>query len=98
MKPERIELTRSGGYANIPVRAEVAADDLAPQERAGLDALLGREAAGEAVAGEPDRFQYDLTVVGDDGRHTVQLGERDVDDSLRPLIDRLERDAKPAPR
>jgi hypothetical protein len=47
------------------------------------------------VSGAPDRFQYDLTVVGDDGRHTVRLGERDVDEPLRPLIDRLEREAKP---
>ena len=32
-EPERIEFARSGGFANIPVRAEVAADALDPHER-----------------------------------------------------------------
>jgi hypothetical protein len=96
MEPERIEFERSGGYANIPLRAEVTPDDLDPRERAALEALLAREPAGSAArAGAPDRFQYDITVVAGDTRHHVRLGERDVDEPLRPLIDRLERDAAP---
>ena len=96
MEPVRIEFERSGGYANIPLRAEVAADALDPQERAALDSLLEREPAGPpARAGAPDRFQYDVTVVAGATRHHVQLGERDVDAPLRPLIDRLERAAAP---
>jgi hypothetical protein len=96
MEPERIEFARSGGYANIPLRAEVTADALDPQERAALDALLERAPAGAAArAGAPDRFQYDITVVAGERRHHVQIGERDVDATLRPLIDRLERDAAP---
>ena len=66
-EPERIEFERSGGFANIPVRAAVPADALDPRERAALEALLAREPAGAAArAGAPDRFQYDVTVV--DGR------------------------------
>jgi hypothetical protein len=96
MEPERIEFERSGGYANIPLRTALTADDLGPQERAALDALLAREPAGSAArAGVPDRFQYDITVVAGDRRHHVQLGERDVDAPLRALIDRLERAAAP---
>ena len=96
MEPERIEFERSGGYANFPLRAELAADDLDAPERAGLDALLTRESAGaEARAGAPDRFQYDITVVAGGARHHVRLGERDVDAPLRALIDRLERAAAP---
>ena len=91
MEPERIEFERSGGYANIPLRAEVAVDALDPHERAALDALMKRAPAGaEARAGAPDRFQYDVTVVAGGTRHHVQLGERDVDETLRALIDRLE--------
>ena len=93
MEPERIEFERSGGYANIPLRAEVAVDALDPHERAALDALLEREPAAAARAGAPDRFQYDITVVAGEARHHVQLGERDVDETLRALIDRLERAA-----
>jgi hypothetical protein len=92
--PDRIEFERSGGFANLPLRAELAADALEPQERAALEALLARQPAGPvARAGAPDRFQYDVTVVAGESRHHVQLSEREVDGTLRPLIDRLEREA-----
>ena len=95
-EPARIELERSGGFANIPLRAAVPADALDAQERAGLEALLARAPAGAtARAGAPDRFQYDVTVVTGDRRHHVRLGERELDEPLRALIDRLERDAAP---
>jgi hypothetical protein len=97
-EPERIEFARTGGFANIPMRADVPADALDPRERAGVDALLSREPAGEAVAGAPDRFQYDLTVVAGDRRHHVRLGEREIDEPLRALIDCLERHATPGPQ
>jgi hypothetical protein len=96
--PERIELTRTGGFANIAMRSCVPASALGLEERAGLDALMTREAAGGAVAGFPDRFQYEVTVVAGEQRHIVLLGEHEVDGSLRALIDRLEQDAQPAPR
>jgi hypothetical protein len=96
---ERIELARSGGFANIPMRATVSGDALDPTERAGLDALLSRPPAGKAAAGAPDRFQYDVTVVlHGDRSHHVRLGEHEIDDRLRPLLDRLERDAAPVAR
>jgi len=92
----RIEFERSGGFANIPLRASLSADALGPQERAGLDALLAREPAGAtARAGAPDRFQYDVTVIAGESRHRVRLGERELDEPLRALIDRLERAAAP---
>ena len=96
--PERIEFVRSGGFANISVRATVPASELRPEERAGVDELLSRDAVEEAVAGEPDRFQYEVTVIAGSYRHRVQLGEREIDESVRPLIECLERDAKPVAR
>jgi hypothetical protein len=96
MEPERIEFERSGGFANVPLRAELTADALDPQERAALDALLERPPAGAAArSGAPDRFQYDFTVIRGGQRHHVQLGEREVDADLGALIDRLERAAAP---
>ena len=78
------------------MRASVPAHALGPHERAGVDALLSRQPAEEAEAGEPDRFQYDVTVVAGERRHHVRLDEAEIDDGLRPLIDCLERDATPA--
>lgn len=94
-QPERIELERTGGFANIPVRASVATETLDPHERAGVDAVLSQAAAAGPRPGAPDRHQYDLTVVTGDRRHHVRLGESEIDERLRPLINRLERDAEP---
>ncbi|MBA2420162.1 MAG: hypothetical protein H0V57_03415 [Thermoleophilaceae bacterium] len=77
-EPQRIELARTGGFANIPMRASVPAHALGPHERAGVDALLSRQPAEEAEAGEPDRFQYDVTVVAGERRHHVRLGEAET--------------------
>ncbi|MCA1683096.1 MAG: hypothetical protein LC685_03785 [Actinobacteria bacterium] len=93
--PARVELERTGGLAGMRVRAAVPLDHLTSEERAGVDALLSRPSAGAAVAGPADRFQYDLTVVTDGREHHVRLGEIEIDDRLRPLIDRLEGDAAP---
>lgn len=93
--PERVELVRSGGFANIQVRASVPGHALDLHERAGVNALLARSPAGDAVPGAPDRQQYDLSVVVGEKTHHVRLGEHEIDDRLRPLIERLERDASP---
>jgi hypothetical protein len=89
-EPERIELERTGGFANIPARASMSANALTPRERAGVDALLSRAPAEGTVAGAPDRFQYDVTVVAGERHHHVRLGEHEINERLRPLIDRLE--------
>jgi hypothetical protein len=91
--PDRVELERSGGFANIKVRASVPMPDLAADERDGLDALLARPPAAEATPGMPDLHQYDLSIVVGGETHHVRLGEMEIDDRLRPLIKRLEREA-----
>jgi CHASE2 domain-containing sensor protein len=94
-EPERVEVQRTGGFANIPMRATIPAHALAPEERAAVDALLRRAPAEQPAPGRPDRYQYDITVVAGDRRHHVRLGEWEIDDELRALIDRAERDAAP---
>jgi Emfourin len=93
--PDRVDLVRTGGFANIAVRASVPAPALTADEKAGLDALLALPPAAEAVAGAPDRQQYDVSIVVGDKTHHVRLGEHEVDERMRPLIRRLERDASP---
>jgi hypothetical protein len=36
-----------------------------------------------------DRFQYELTIEGPDGRHELVMSEDKVPDELRALMDRL---------
>lgn len=89
-EPERIALERSGGFVNVTLRADLPTEALTPHERAGVDALLRRPAAQGAIAGAPDRYQYDLTVRSGARQHHVRLGEHEIDERLRPLIQRLE--------
>jgi emfourin len=97
-QPERIELERTGGFANIPLRASVPVSALSPDERAGIDALHAHQPADQPVAGAPDRYQYDLTIIAGEHRHHVRIGEPQVDDRLRALVDRMEREATPGSR
>jgi hypothetical protein len=87
---DRVELKRSGGFANVTKHAEIDATELSGAERAGVDALLRREASGQgAPHGRPDEFQYDITVVQGAERHHVRLFESELDEELRPLVQRL---------
>jgi hypothetical protein len=36
-----------------------------------------------------DRFQYELTIEDDEGRHELAVSEDRVPEELRPLLDRL---------
>jgi len=54
--------------------------------RADLPAL----AAASPLRGKgADRFQYELTIEGPDGRQEIAMGEDRIPDELRPLVDRL---------
>ncbi|MGH2653895.1 MAG: protealysin inhibitor emfourin [Actinomycetota bacterium] len=90
----QIEFQRSGGYAGNVLATSVdtgelpdpEADELTQLvERADLPALAGRPRG----PGRPDRFQYDLVVTVEDGRYEVTLGEAEVPETARPLLDRL---------
>ena len=90
----RIEFQRSGGYAGTVLATSIDTGELPdPQaeeltqlvERADLPALAGRPRA----PGAPDRFQYDLAVTLEDDRYEVTLGEAEVPETARPLLDRL---------
>ena len=59
--PDRVELVRSGGFANIPVRASVPGARSTRTSWPGVDAILAREPADRGRAGCPDRDQYDVT-------------------------------------
>ncbi|MGH2767239.1 MAG: protealysin inhibitor emfourin [Actinomycetota bacterium] len=90
----KIEFQRSGGFAGTTLATSVDAGDL-PQteaeelgelvERADLPALSERPRR----PGGPDRFQYDLAVTLGDRRYQVTVGEAEVPETLRPLLDRL---------
>lgn len=84
---------RSGGFTGIKQTKSVSTDAMPDQDAEKLKSLV--EAAGffqlpSAIRStEPgaDSFQYKITVEGEHGTHTVQVGEAEVPPALRPVLD-----------
>ena len=92
----RIELTRSGGYAGLTTKlgeldtAELPEADAREIEELVRNADVPSLAAASPFRGEgADRFQYELTIEGADGRHQLAMSEDSIPHELRPLIDRV---------
>jgi hypothetical protein len=90
----RIDFQRSGGYAGITLATSVDSGQLTDVEAGELVELVDRAdlpalAERPRRAGGPDRFQYDLTVTLEDRRYEVTLGDDEVPETARPLLDRL---------
>lgn len=95
----RLTLERSGGFAGIrrpPLVVDTAQLGTTAARR--LETLVSAAAFFERPEHLPgsgrgaDRFEYFLDVVSDDGRrHALRVAEEALDDSLRALIDGIER-------
>lgn len=91
----QIEFERSGGFAGISLKKSVDAAGLPEAEARELRELVERaDLAGVSERpgpgpGRPDRFQYDIAVNIDDRRYRVTVGEADLPDSAKPLVEKL---------
>ena len=88
----RIELLRSGGFANLRVKKTVDTSQLPAEQARELSELIEGVDLEDLARRSPlrgrgaDRFQYDLTVIaGEEERH-VSLSEDAMPAELRPLI------------
>ena len=91
----RIEFERAGGFAGMRMAVTVETETLSPEEARELQALLDAAhffdlpAVMTAPARGADRFIYRLTVEREAQRHTVEMGEAAVPETLQPLVQRL---------
>ena len=92
----RIELTRSGGYAGLATKlGELDTAELPENEARDIEELVQSAGVPALAEASPmqgkgaDRFQYDLTIEGPEGRHELAMSEDRIPEELRPLIDRL---------
>jgi hypothetical protein len=91
-----IHFVRSGGFAGLVIELSVNSADLPAEEANALQQDI--EAADffalptciSSQDGGADRFQYQITIEDADRKHTVEVGEAALPDTLRPLIRRLE--------
>lgn len=91
----RLDLIRTGGFANLRRPASLDTDDLPPGEASEVERLVGEMDLSDLAARSPlegrgaDRFQYDLTVVRDGHEQRVIAAESEVSPGLRAVIDRV---------
>jgi hypothetical protein len=106
-----IELVRSGGFAGLSLRAAVDTSEPDDPDAAwfaqALDGLdlrglvaqqPGAGAGSPPLAGQIDRFRYDLAVDRDGEHHEVSFGETSLPEVLRPVVDRLVQRARAGPQ
>lgn len=89
----RIEVERTGGFAGLRQHGSLDSSELEPNESRELAALLDGlelDAIAAAASGRAgvDRFQYRVVVERGGERIELVLGETEVPDELRPLLDR----------
>lgn len=91
----RIELTRSGGFANLTLRRSLDTNDLSSEEARALTRLVDRADLAGLSKKSPirgsgaDRFQYDLTITHGDEKQHVSVAEGKITSELRALIDKV---------
>jgi hypothetical protein len=96
----RIEFERSGGFAGLRLSGRVDTSELPAEQACPLEELVAAaqfwDLPGEIQGDrrEADRFEYVVTVVAEDRRHTVQVGESAMSEEMRALIDAVTRLAR----
>jgi hypothetical protein len=95
----RIRFERSGGIANIPLRAELDSDQM-PRDRAQeLERLVERarpfdqSAQPSAAEPTPDDLQYEMTIEDAGRTHTIRTGDTAATDDFKLLFDFLGEEA-----
>ena len=89
----RLDVVRSGGFANLRVPAHLDTSELPPEEAQEIEALVRRVSLEDLAERSPlrgpgaDRFQYDVKVTREEGEQRVIASESEVSPELRALID-----------
>ncbi len=90
-----LALVRHGGFAGIPMRAEIHSSDLSADNARDLWQLAKAPPlapTNSARSGHADSFTYRLTVTTPQESRDYTFTEAEISAELRPLIQRLERD------
>lgn len=89
----RLEVVRSGGFANLRVAAFLDTDELPPTEAQDIEARVGQVDIKRLAEDSPlrgrgtDRFQYDVKVIRGGEEHHVIASEAELPPELRAVID-----------
>lgn len=93
-----IRFERSGGFANIPLRAELDSDQMPQARSQELERLVERarpfdQPAESSQAATPDDFQYEMTIEDGGRSHALRTSDAAAPDDLKLLFDFLAEEA-----
>jgi hypothetical protein len=92
----RVHFERSGGFAGLNLSASVDTGGLDEDEASQLEQEIEQanffHLPARLQAAEPgaDRFEYNITVERGLHKHSVNVSEASLPDTLRPLVSHLE--------
>ena len=95
----RIRFERSGGFANIPLRAEIDSSELRPERAKELKRLVERAHAFDQSQQSPqsdtssDQFQYEMTIEDGGRSQKLRISDQAASDDLKLLFDFLGEEA-----
>jgi hypothetical protein len=98
--PIIIDFERAGGYAGLILHATIDSHSLSADEAEELVRLMDEAGISELVQestnphSTPDQFTYRLTIKWGEDQHFIQLAEKQVPPSVRPLLKFLTRQSR----
>lgn len=90
----KISFERSGGFAGMHVLANFDLDEMQPDDASLLEELVNSAdffniPETRNLNATPDGFQYIVTVEHQEVQHTLYLGEGEMPEEVRPLLEEL---------
>ncbi|HEY8205615.1 MAG TPA: protealysin inhibitor emfourin [Pyrinomonadaceae bacterium] len=94
----RVKFERSGGFANVPLRAELDSAEMTPDRAQELEDLVAKarpfdQPSAPASANVPDDLQYHLTIEHGGQSKTIKVSDTAAPDELKSLLDFLGEEA-----
>jgi len=97
----KIEYERTGGFAGMRFATQVDTASLPRTDSDALRKLITESKFFDLPSAIPsagaDGFMYKLTVEEKRRRHTIEVGDSAIPESLRPLVERLHQFARRHP-
>jgi hypothetical protein len=95
----RITFERTGGFGNIPLRAEIDTSQMPPERARELEKLVEKArpfdqpAQSLPLAPTPDDYQYEVTLRDGERAHAISTTDSAASDELKLLFDYLGEEA-----
>src|SRR5947199_135631 len=95
----RIRFERTGGFANVPLRAELDSTQMPPDRAHELAGLVEKAlpfdqpVKPDNAAPTPDDLHYNITIEDADRTHTFNISDSAAPDNLKLLFDFLGEEA-----